>query len=107
MYVLLAILIISFYGFYLGRKKSTKLAAEDVTELHSKPIYHGYYVFLWCFVPSLIIFISWQILDNFLIKSLVLNLVPEFETLSKYDINFIFEKILFIKQSPIKISVRY
>ena len=93
MYVLLAILIISFYGFYLGRKKSTKLAAEDVTELHSKPIYHGYYVFLWCFVPSLIIFISWQILDNFLIKSLVLNLVPEFETLSKYDINFIFEKI--------------
>ena len=93
MYVFIAILLCSFYGLYLGRKKSANLVSNKVSELHSTPIYHGYYIFLWCFVPSLIVLISWQVLDNYLIKSLVLNLVPGFETLDKGNINFVFEKI--------------
>ena len=93
MYVVIAILLFSFYGFYLGKKKSANLVSNKVSELHSTPIYHGYYIFLWCFVPSLIVLISWQVLDNYLIKSLVLNLVPGFETLDKGNINFVFEKI--------------
>jgi len=93
MYVVIAILLFSFYGFYLGKKKSASLTSNKVSELHSTPIYHGYYIFLWCFVPSLIVLISWQVLDNYLIKSLVLNLVPGFETLDKGNINFVFEKI--------------
>jgi len=93
MYVLIAILLFSFYGFYLGKKKSTNLISNKVFELHSTPIYHGYYIFLWCFIPSLIVLIFWQVLDNYLIKSLVLNLVPGYETLDKTNINFVFEKI--------------
>ena len=93
MYVVIAILLFSFYGFYLGKKKSANLVSNKVSELHSTPVYHGYYIFLWCFVPSLIVLISWQVLDNYLIKSLVLNLVPGFETLDKGNINFVFEKI--------------
>ena len=93
MYVFIAILLCSFYGLYLGRKKSANLVTNKISQLHSTPIYHGYYIFLWCFFPSLIVFISWQVLDNYLIKSLVLNLVPGFETLDKANLNFIFEKI--------------
>ena len=93
MYVVIAILLFSFYGFYLGKKKSANLVSNKVSELHSTPIYHGYYIFLWCFVPSLIVLTSWKVLDNYLIKSLVLNLVPGFESLDKGNINFVFEKI--------------
>ena len=38
MYVLIAILLFSFYGFYLGKKKSTDLISNKVFELHSTPI---------------------------------------------------------------------
>ena len=46
MYLILAVLLCSLYGFYIGRKKSLSLVKkEDIKNLNSKPNYHGYYIF--------------------------------------------------------------
>ena len=52
MYLILAVLLCSLYGFYIGRKKSLSLVKkEDIKNLNSKPNYHGYYIFFLVFNP--------------------------------------------------------
>ena len=58
MYVILAILLCAFYGFYIGKKKPLKLIQDkDLSKLNSNPKYYGYYIFLWCLIPALITFL--------------------------------------------------
>ena len=43
MYVVLAIALCSFYGFYIGKKKPLKLIQnKDLYKLNSNPRYYGY-----------------------------------------------------------------
>jgi hypothetical protein len=49
-YLLAAILLISLSGFYLGRKQASNLRSQ--TKLHSLPQYHGYFIALWCGIPT-------------------------------------------------------
>ena len=50
MYFLIAILLCSLYGFYIGKKKSLSLVDKGNAKLlTAKPNYHGYYIFFWCF----------------------------------------------------------
>ena len=94
MYVVLAILLCSFYGFYIGKKKPLKLIQnKDLSKLNSNPKYYGYYIFLWCLIPALITFFTLNFFSNFLIKQIVLDLVPEIETISKTNIEFIYDQI--------------
>ena len=45
MYVILAILLCAFYGFYIGKKKPLKLIQDkDLSKLNSNPKYYGYYI---------------------------------------------------------------
>ncbi len=59
MYVVLAIALCAFYGFYIGKKKPLKLIQnKDLSKLNSNPKYYGYYIFLWCLIPALITFFT-------------------------------------------------
>ena len=94
MYVFLAILLCAFYGFYIGKKKPLKLIQnKDLSKLNSNPKYYGYYIFLWCLIPALITFFTLNFFSNFLIKQIVLDLVPDIETISKTNIEFIYDQI--------------
>ena len=94
MYVILAILLCAFYGFYIGKKKPLKLIQDkDLSKLNSNPKYYGYYIFLWCLIPALITFFTLNFFSNFLIKQIVIDLVPEIETVSKANIEFIYNQI--------------
>lgn len=94
MYIIIAILLCSFYGFYLGRRKSLQLIKnENLSKLNSKPNYHGYYIFLWCFLPAIVIFFTFSFSGNLIIKSIVLNLVPNIEEMSRANIEFVYSKI--------------
>ena len=94
MYLILAVLLCSLYGFYIGRKKSLSLVKkEDIKNLNSKPNYHGYYIFFWCLIPSIIIYITFSISGNILIKSIVLNLVPNINEMSQTNIKFVYDQI--------------
>ena len=66
---------------------------EDIKNLNSKPNYHGYYIFFWCLIPSIIIYITFSISGNILIKSIVLSLVPNINEMSQTNIKFVYEQI--------------
>ena len=94
MYLILAVLLCSLYGFYIGRNKSLSLIKkEDIKNLNSKPNYHGYYIFFWCLIPSIIIYITFSISGNILIKSIVLNLVPNINEMSQTNLKFVYDQI--------------
>ena len=94
MYIILAILVCAFYGFYIGKKKPLRLIQnKDLTKLNSSPNYHGYYVFLWCLIPAIITFLTLNFFSNFLIKQIVLDLVPEIELIAKTNIEFVYNQI--------------
>ena len=46
--VLAAVLVLSFIGFHLGRRRAVSAVGGKPSRLHSLPSYHGLYVALWC-----------------------------------------------------------
>ncbi len=94
MYIIFAILLCSFYGFYLGKKRSIQLIEnKNISDLNSKPNYHGYYIFFWCLLPALFIYFTFNFSGNLLIKSICLSLVPGIEDMSKANIEFVYSQI--------------
>ena len=68
-YLLAAILLISLSGFYLGRKQASNLRSQ--TKLHSLPQYHGYFIALWCGIPTILLILLWTALEPILLGSLI------------------------------------
>jgi len=68
-YLLAAILLISLSGFYLGRKQASNLRSH--TKLHSLPQYHGYFIALWCGIPTILLILLWTALEPVLLGSLI------------------------------------
>ena len=94
MYIVLAILLCSLYGFYLGRKKSLSLINKDnLNDLNSKPNYHGYYIFFWCLIPSIMVFVTFSFFGNIITKYLVLDMVPDVANVSQSNIEFLYAQI--------------
>jgi phosphate transport system permease protein len=77
--VLLTLLLLTFAGFYLGRKRSIAVVNghKGVKHLHSLPNYYGYLVAIWCGIPALILFALWSILEPAIITHLVVAGLPE------------------------------
>ncbi|MEK9616275.1 MAG: phosphate ABC transporter permease subunit PstC [bacterium] len=70
-YLLAAILLISLSGFYLGRNQASNLRSQ--TKLHSLPQYHGYFIALWCGIPTILLILLWTALEPVLLGSLIRN----------------------------------
>ena len=68
-YLLAAILLISLSGFYLGRTQATTLRSQK--KLNSLPQYHGYYIALWCGIPTISLILIWTALEPILLGNLV------------------------------------
>ena len=48
------VLLIGAVGFYLASAKSREIAKASAQKMHSRPAYHGSYVFCWAVVPSIL-----------------------------------------------------
>jgi len=59
----------------MGRSRSLAVAGP-VGRLHSLPVHYGYYVALWCGLPSLVLLASWLILQPHIIDVLVVSSLP-------------------------------
>ncbi len=70
-YLLAAILLISLSGFYLGKNQASNLCSQ--TKLHSLPQYHGYFIALWCGIPTILLILLWTALEPVLLGSLIRN----------------------------------
>ena len=54
------------------------MAGTNLSKLHSMPSYHGWYVALWCGIPSGIVLIVWLIIEAPILEALLLSyLGPE------------------------------
>ncbi len=76
--------LISF-GYLYGRKYAfaTGNKTGGVQMLHSRPVYHGLLIALWCGLPALFLLIFWQVIEPSVISSMVMSSLPErFHSLS-------------------------
>ncbi|MBO6518439.1 MAG: phosphate ABC transporter permease subunit PstC [Rhodospirillales bacterium] len=76
-FVLGALIILTVAGFYMGRSRSLADAGGTAQRLHSRPHYYGYFVALWCGIPTLLILGVWTMFQTPIIEMLVQNSLPE------------------------------
>ena len=76
--LLIAILVLAAIGLYFGRRRALHSAGTSLGKLHSMPGYHGWYVALWCGIPSGLVLIGWLIVEAPVLEALLLSyLGPE------------------------------
>ena len=72
-YILIAtLLVLSVIGYYMGRSTAVARNGGKARGLHSLPGYYGYYMALWCAVPSLLLAFLWLIFQERIIEGLIL-----------------------------------
>ncbi len=76
--LLIAVLALAAIGFYFGRRRALYSAGGNLRKLHSLPGYHGWYVALWCGLPSLAVLLLWLVFESTILNALLLShLGPE------------------------------
>lgn len=67
------VLILTFMGYYMGRSRSILVVEGDIKQLHSLPRHYGYYVAIWCGIPSFLLCLLWAWFEPLIIHSMVLS----------------------------------
>src|SRR5688572_5087980 len=75
-YILLAVVILSLAGYYLGRQRSLASVQGRQQNLHSRPNYHGAFVAAWVGIPSILLVLIWLVLQGPVIDHLLLWSLP-------------------------------
>jgi len=73
---LLIVAVLTVIGFYAGRSRAIAAADGLPARLHSLPSYYGYYVAIWCGLPTLALLASWLILQPIIVDGLVIGSLP-------------------------------
>ncbi len=71
LYILGALLIIASIAFVIGRTKALAICGNNVSSLHSRPIYHGAFLSICAAVPSFIFIVAWTVFSGSVINSIV------------------------------------
>jgi phosphate transport system permease protein len=64
-------------AFQVGRRRALALAGGVPRTLHSHPVYHGYFVALWCGLPALLLVVAWALAGPRVVDALVVGSLPE------------------------------
>ncbi len=76
--ILLAVIAgLTLVGYLLGRGRAVAMAGGRLSQLHSIPSYHGFFVAIWAGLPALFLLAVWLCLQDQLVMSLVLARLPE------------------------------
>ncbi len=79
----LVILALAFFAFAMGRNRARRMAADHPSELHSRPVYHGWFVGLACGMPAVALWIvALAVGDHMVQASILADLPPEISELS-------------------------
>ncbi len=73
--VLLALVAIAYQ---IGLSKSRNLAGKgnNSVALHSRPVYYGALVALWCGIPAFLILIIWNLFEPSVLQHIIFNNIP-------------------------------
>jgi len=75
--LILILLGLMAIAYQLGRQRATTLPGlSSVRDLHSLPIYHGFYTAIWCGVPALLILAIWSSFQTTIINQLLMGSLP-------------------------------
>ena len=75
-YSVLTLFVLSFIGFYLGKRKSIKLSQN--IKLASLPSYYGYLAMLYILIPTLIAWFVLLVGENFVLEKYLFLILKEF-----------------------------
>ncbi|MEE9301613.1 MAG: phosphate ABC transporter permease subunit PstC [Alphaproteobacteria bacterium] len=70
------LLALTALGYYLGRRRARATVGGRLSELHSLPSYYGYYIALWCGLPSLLVFLLWTVLEARILEAFIVGALP-------------------------------
>ncbi|MCF6282730.1 MAG: phosphate ABC transporter permease subunit PstC [Candidatus Polarisedimenticolaceae bacterium] len=75
--LILILLAVMAVAFQLGRRRAFNLPGlSSIRELHSLPIYHGFYAAIWCGIPALLALALWSSFQTPIISQLLMNNLP-------------------------------
>ena len=74
--LLAVLLLMTVFGFRLGRGRAVQVAGPKTSVLHSLPNYYGYYVALWCGIPALALIALWMAGESTILHALVVGTLP-------------------------------
>ena len=93
--IFFAILLLCFFSYFFGKTKAKQLVTNNNLKLKTLPAYYGYFVALWCGIPSLILFASWSLFEPTIVKAIVLEKILSFSQIeSGLSTNLLYQKIL-------------
>ena len=71
------LLLLSLAGYYMGRQRSLETAGGSMRALHSLPSYYGWYLALWCGLPSILLFAAWLVVEPRVVEGMVVADLPQ------------------------------
>lgn len=74
--LMVVLLLLTMFGYRLGRSRALATASGNPRLLHSLPSYHGYYVALWCGLPAILILAAWLALEPSILHGMVMASLP-------------------------------
>jgi len=91
----LFILLFSVSLYFFSKSRIGYFASSKQFKLKALPKYYAYYLSLWCALPTLIILVSWNILEPAIIKNLIFSKIQTdgLKAISKDELNLIYQKI--------------
>ena len=89
------ITIFSLSLFFYGRSKTKSISIEKNIKLNALPKFYGYYLVLWCSIPSLVFLLIWTLFEPVIIKSIIIETAANQGAIfnDKNEANLIYEKI--------------
>ena len=57
--LLAVILVLAAVSYQMGRRRAVAVSGGTTRALHSRPVYYGLYLALWCLLPALLIAAAW------------------------------------------------
>ncbi len=67
------LVVLTGIGFFFGRSRALSSVSGRARNLHSLPDYYGWYLALWCGLPSFGLFLLWVLAEPYLIDVLVID----------------------------------
>ncbi|MCP5373517.1 MAG: phosphate ABC transporter permease subunit PstC [Hyphomicrobiales bacterium] len=88
------LLVLTYFGFRMGRGRALGLVGGKATRLHSLPGYYGYYVALWCGIPAFLMVAAWLTLEPTVLTMLTTSSLPaDVQSLSKNELGLVLNDI--------------
>jgi len=75
--LILLILALCIVGYYAGIRRAGQVQRQSEGRLKASKGYFGFYVALWCGIPSLLLVLAWLIFEPVIVESLVIASLPD------------------------------